>query len=154
MSDLMKSIKGCDTTSAAYNMGKLKFIKIMQKHPELASGTALFLSEKVDPSLLTLVGERFFVALYSGNKDDSLDTMRYKRFAKTVTKNTFMCLNCSGETCSNVMELSKLMEENEFEDELPTMTPILTPVIPQAFTFDTEINPEPQPGPSKKSRKE
>ncbi|KAK9872316.1 hypothetical protein WA026_017124 [Henosepilachna vigintioctopunctata] len=79
----------CDTTSAAYNMGKLKFIKIMQKHPELASGTALFLSEKVDPSLLTLVGERFFVALYSGNKDDSLDSMRYKRFAKTVTKNTF-----------------------------------------------------------------
>ncbi|KAK9891714.1 hypothetical protein WA026_016511, partial [Henosepilachna vigintioctopunctata] len=73
---------------------------------------------------------------------------------KAGLKFSAVCLNCSGETCSNVMELSKLMEENEFEDELPTMTPILTPAIPQAFTFDTEINPEPQPGPSKKSRKE
>ena len=182
----------------------------MEKHPELAGGTALFLSEKVDPSLLTLVGERFFIALYGGNKDDSLDGLRYKRFAKTVTKNSFnlsslpptqdaarfhslrvyhqvqswlgryqnpedwgwkkhaniwmpiqaskppappdlmklifcrckgncgsmcgcrkaglkcstVCLHCSGETCSNIMEISKLMEENEFEDELPTMTPI------------------------------
>ena len=79
----LHAFSGCDTISAAYNMGKLKFIKIMEKHPELAGGTALFLSEKVDSSLLTLVGARFFIALYGGNKDDSLDGLRYKRFAKT-----------------------------------------------------------------------
>lgn len=33
----------------------ITFIKILQKHPELASGTALFLSEKVEPSLLTVL---------------------------------------------------------------------------------------------------
>lgn len=65
---LHHAFSGCDTTSAAYNMGKLKFIKIMRKHPELARGTALFLSEKVDPSLLTLGGERFFVTSYGGNR--------------------------------------------------------------------------------------
>ena len=52
------------------------------------------------------------------------------------------------------MEISKLMEENEFEDELPTMTPILTSVIPQTFTFDLDLDSEPLPGPSKKSRLE
>lgn len=69
----LHAFSGCDTTSAAYNIGKLKFIKIMEKHLELASGTALSLSDKVDPSLLTVIGERFFVALYGGNKEDTLD---------------------------------------------------------------------------------
>lgn len=73
---------------------------------------------------------------------------------KAGLKCSVVCLNCSGETCSNVMEMSKLMEEHEFEDELPTMTPISTSVIPRNFIFDTEIDPEPQPGPSKKIRKE
>lgn len=54
------------------------------------------------------------------------------------------------------MEVSNLIEENEFDDELPTMTPILTPVIPQSFSFDVDLDSElqPQPGPSKKSRLE
>lgn len=43
----LHAFSGCDTTSAAYNMGKVKFIKILQKHPKLASGTKLFMSEKV-----------------------------------------------------------------------------------------------------------
>lgn len=52
------------------------------------------------------------------------------------------------------MEVSNLIEENEFDDELPTMTPILTPVIPQTFTFVVDLDSELQPGPSKKSRLE
>lgn len=52
------------------------------------------------------------------------------------------------------MEILNLIEENEFKDELPTITPILTPVIPQTFTFDADLDTEPHPGPSKKSRLE
>ncbi|CAD6231375.1 GSCOCG00012225001-RA-CDS, partial [Cotesia congregata] len=47
-------------------------------------------SASVDPALLTVIGERFFISLYGGNKDDnSLDSLRYKQFAKAVTKSTF-----------------------------------------------------------------
>lgn len=52
---------GCDTTSAAYNMGNLKFLKTPEKHLELACGTALFLYKRVDPALLTVNIERFFI---------------------------------------------------------------------------------------------
>ncbi|GBP46338.1 hypothetical protein EVAR_39715_1 [Eumeta japonica] len=38
-----------------------------------------------------------------------------------------VCFHCSGETCSNVMELSELINENDFDDE-PTLTP--SPVLP------------------------
>ncbi|CAF4769741.1 unnamed protein product [Pieris macdunnoughi] len=62
-----------------------------------------------------------------------------------------VCLHCSGETCTKIMKITKLIEENEFE-ELPTNTSILTPVIPHTFTFDVELESESQPGPSKKSK--
>ncbi|GBP26029.1 hypothetical protein EVAR_20043_1 [Eumeta japonica] len=86
----LHAFSGCDTTSAPYNIGKMKFVKTLEKHLEFASGTALFLNKRVDPALLTVIGERFFISLYGGNKDDnSLDSLRYKQFAKAVTKSTF-----------------------------------------------------------------
>uniref|UniRef100_V5I848 Tesmin/TSO1-like CXC domain-containing protein n=1 Tax=Anoplophora glabripennis TaxID=217634 RepID=V5I848_ANOGL len=234
----LHAFSGCDTTSAAYNIGKMKFLATLETRPELASGTALFLNERVDPTLLTAVGERFFISLYGGNKDDSLDSLRYKRFAKSVTKNTFnlsslpptqdtarlhslrvyhqvqswlgnyndpqdwvwkkygqilmpiqsskppappellklifcrckgncgamcgcrkaglkcsaVCLNCSGETCSNIMEISKLIEENDFEDELPTMTPLHSPSFLNNSISEAQPDPESQPGTSKRLR--
>lgn len=209
-------------------MGKLKFLKNLEKHPELASGTALFLNKRVDPALLAVIGERFFISLYGGKKDDnSLDSLRYKRFAKSVTKNTFnlssllptqdaarfhsfrvynqvqswlgnyndpedwgwkkygqilmpvqsskppappeilnlifcrckgncgamcgcrkaglkcsaVCFHCSGETCSNIMKISKLIEKNDFEEEPPTMTLLPFPVIPQVFHIEDQQDP-------------
>ncbi|KAK9882535.1 hypothetical protein WA026_021882 [Henosepilachna vigintioctopunctata] len=44
-------------TSAANNIGKLKFIKIINTAPELASGTALFLSENVDHQVQLWLGK-------------------------------------------------------------------------------------------------
>lgn len=80
----------CDTTSAAYNIGKLKLFTTLQKHSELASGTALFLNKRVDPCLLIVIDERFLISSYGANKYyDSLDSIRYKRFARSVTKRTF-----------------------------------------------------------------
>lgn len=56
------ALSGGDTASAAYNIGKLKFLTILEKHPELASGTALFLNKWVDPTFLIFVSERFFIS--------------------------------------------------------------------------------------------
>ncbi|GBP03180.1 hypothetical protein EVAR_89296_1 [Eumeta japonica] len=41
---------------------------------------------------------------------------------KTGMKCSAVCFHCSGETCSNVMELSELINENDFDDEPPTLT--------------------------------
>ncbi|GBP60826.1 hypothetical protein EVAR_85087_1 [Eumeta japonica] len=44
---------------------------------------------------------------------------------KAGMKCSVVCFHCSGETCSNVMELSELINENDFDDEPPTLTPFL-----------------------------
>ncbi|GBP91865.1 hypothetical protein EVAR_81003_1 [Eumeta japonica] len=51
---------------------------------------------------------------------------------KAGMKCSAVCFHCSGETCSNVMELSELINENDFDDEPPTLTPFL-PVLPLVF---------------------
>ncbi|KAK0072645.1 hypothetical protein PV325_011049 [Microctonus aethiopoides] len=48
---------------------------------------------------------------------------------KTGLKCSGACLNCSGETCSNTMNVMRLMDENDFEDEIPTMTPVQFPTF-------------------------
>ncbi|GBP18065.1 hypothetical protein EVAR_17012_1 [Eumeta japonica] len=48
---------------------------------------------------------------------------------KAGMKCSAVCFHCSGETCSNVMELSELINENDFDDEPPTLTPS-SPVLP------------------------
>ncbi|GBP54092.1 hypothetical protein EVAR_81260_1 [Eumeta japonica] len=44
---------------------------------------------------------------------------------KAGMKCSAVCFHCSGETCSNVMELSELINENDFDDEPPTHTFLL-----------------------------
>ncbi|GBP38026.1 hypothetical protein EVAR_13066_1 [Eumeta japonica] len=65
-------------------------------------------------------------------------------------------LNTSGRTGegSNVMELSELINENDFDDEPPTPTPPPSPALPLAFNSETRSDAEPQPGPSKRLRTE
>ncbi|GBP76585.1 hypothetical protein EVAR_58101_1 [Eumeta japonica] len=65
-------------------------------------------------------------------------------------------LNTSGRTGegSNVMELSELINENDFDDEPPTLTPLPSPVLPLVFNSETRSDAEPQPGPSKRLRTE
>ncbi|GBP45037.1 hypothetical protein EVAR_23511_1 [Eumeta japonica] len=74
---------------------------------------------------------------------------------KAGMKCSAVCFHCSGETCSNVMELiSKLINENGFDDEPPTLTPLPSPVLPLAFNSETRSDAKPQPGPSKRLRTE
>ncbi|GBP40059.1 hypothetical protein EVAR_19188_1 [Eumeta japonica] len=73
---------------------------------------------------------------------------------KSGMKCSAVCFHCSGETCSNVMELSELINENDFDDEPPTLTPLPSPVLPLVFNSETRSDAEPQPGPSKRLRTE
>ncbi|CAH2095554.1 unnamed protein product [Euphydryas editha] len=51
---------------------------------------------------------------------------------KAGLKCSAVCFHCSGETCSNVMGLSELINE-DFDDEPPTLTPLPSPVLPLIF---------------------
>ncbi|GBP48392.1 hypothetical protein EVAR_36826_1 [Eumeta japonica] len=73
---------------------------------------------------------------------------------KAGMKYSAVCFHCSGETCSNVMELSELINENDFDDEPPTLTPLPSPVLPLVFNSETRSDAEPLPGPSKRLRTE
>ncbi|GBP78692.1 hypothetical protein EVAR_90560_1 [Eumeta japonica] len=54
-----------------------------------------------------------------------------------------------------VSELNtKLINENDFDDEPPTLTPLPSPVLPLVFNSETRSDAEPQPGPSKRLRTE
>ncbi|GBP24496.1 hypothetical protein EVAR_20820_1 [Eumeta japonica] len=57
-----------------------------------------------------------------------------------------VCFHCSGETCSNVMELSELINENDFDDEPPTLTPFLQfshCIESGIFCFEGDAHDEP-----------
>ncbi|GBP01414.1 hypothetical protein EVAR_100258_1 [Eumeta japonica] len=73
---------------------------------------------------------------------------------KAGMKCSAVCFHCSGETCSNVMELSELINENDFDDDPPTLTPLPSPVLSLVFNSETRSDAEPLPGPSKRLRTE
>ncbi|CAB3223825.1 unnamed protein product [Arctia plantaginis] len=56
------------------------------------------------------------------------------------------------EACSNIMEISILIQKNDFEDDLPTMTPLRTLVLSRVFDIEGQPDPEPQPASSKRPR--
>ncbi|GBP07679.1 hypothetical protein EVAR_2794_1 [Eumeta japonica] len=84
----------------------------------------------------------------------SAETVERCGCRKAGMKCSVVCFHCSGETCSNVMELSELINENDFDDEPPTLTPLPSPVLPLVFNSETRLDAEPQPGPSKRLRTE
>ncbi|GBP97423.1 hypothetical protein EVAR_100254_1 [Eumeta japonica] len=83
------------------------------------------------------------------------DTARFHTFrVYHQVQSWLVCFHCSGETCSNVMELSELINENDFDDDPPTLTPLPSPVLSLVFNSETRSDAEPLPGPSKRLRTE
>ncbi|GBP04363.1 hypothetical protein EVAR_6559_1 [Eumeta japonica] len=58
---------------------------------------------------------------------------------KAGMKCSAVCFHCSGETCSNVMELSELINENDFDDEPPTLTPSFSSSPTARRTAELEV---------------
>lgn len=84
----LHAFSGCDTTSSFFNIGKSKFISVVNKSEELQGALHLFKQKNVDKGVLTSVGERFTIGLYNGSKEEkSIDSLRYKHFKKSAIKN-------------------------------------------------------------------
>ncbi|KYM97251.1 hypothetical protein ALC62_12065 [Cyphomyrmex costatus] len=84
------AFSGCDTTSSFFNIGKSKFLSVINKSAELQGVLHLFKQRTVDKGVLTSAGERFTIALYNGSKEEqSIDSLRYKQFSKSAMKNKF-----------------------------------------------------------------
>ncbi|GBP74750.1 hypothetical protein EVAR_59645_1 [Eumeta japonica] len=91
--------------------------------------------------------------MYGGNKRgyggclDTPDNMMMFSY-KTLRDNSWSVWRIYAsivlETCSNVMELSELINENDFDDEPPTLTPLPSPVLPLVFNSETRSDAEPQ----------
>ncbi|CAG9820707.1 unnamed protein product [Phaedon cochleariae] len=81
---------GCDTTSAIFNQGKNKFLKIIMKFPELNEIIEVFKDESADANAIAVAGENFLIKLYGvSQKDSSLDFLRYQQFSRSATKSKF-----------------------------------------------------------------
>ena len=69
----LHAVSGCDTTSALFGQGKLKFCRTLQRYPSLNESVRLFKDPAADKEKITEVAESFFVALYEDDLKSSLD---------------------------------------------------------------------------------
>lgn len=81
----LHAISGCDTTSAPFNLGKMKTMTALQKSPDLVSLTEVFLQDKADKTTIASNGEQFILNLYRKAGDTNctnLNELRYKGYKK------------------------------------------------------------------------
>jgi hypothetical protein len=73
---------GCDTTSRLYGIGKGQALK---KFEDLREHAMVFSDVTSSKEQIATAGEKALVCLYHGNQDDSLNSLRHKRFCEKVT---------------------------------------------------------------------
>lgn len=86
---LLHAFTGCDSTSALFNQGKIKVINNLKKRTYVKEAMNAFYDENADPDGIDAAGEKIFVAIYGGQPDEELNTLRYNYFARSVTKSKF-----------------------------------------------------------------
>lgn len=84
----LHAMSGCDTTSAPYNQGKLKFVKTLTKNPHLADVVSVFKNPEATPESIAAAGERFLVNVYgyTGRTEPSINRLRYINYKKAAFK--------------------------------------------------------------------
>lgn len=86
----LHAFSGCDTTSAIYRQGKMKFLKVLRNQPSLKTAIYCFKDPNATPESITKAGIQFLMALYGAKSDDtSLHTYRHQFFAQSITKSLF-----------------------------------------------------------------
>ena len=85
-------MSGCDTTSALFNNGKMKFIQTLEKNPGLHKVIEICKNSDLTPEAVADAGNRFLVALYgyptSTSDTLSLNNVRYKCYIKSSFNKT------------------------------------------------------------------
>lgn len=80
----LHAFSGCDTTSAIFGQGKTKLLSVLSKQPDLLDAATTFLNNNATPEEIASAGNKYFVALYGGGKDDSLHALRYGIFVRSA----------------------------------------------------------------------
>lgn len=77
-------------TSALYNLGKLKYLKVLAKNSDLKKyHLTRFRDPKADEQALFEPGEPFLVAFYGDNhQNTTIDKLRYKQYLTSAYKMT------------------------------------------------------------------
>ncbi|KAK3750312.1 hypothetical protein QZH41_001772 [Actinostola sp. cb2023] len=81
------TLLGCDTTSRIHGLGKATGLKKFKASAYFKDQARLFSGDAnaVSKEDVIAAGERALVCLYSGEKDESLNTLRYSRFCQKVS---------------------------------------------------------------------
>ena len=84
----LHAFSGCDSTSALYRQGKMKFAKLMEKDSDLVQVARTFTSGSASTEEIASAGEKFLARLYSSSTsgEESLNQMRYTIFSKSLSK--------------------------------------------------------------------
>ena len=78
---------GCDGTSHVFGLGKGLLLKKIKSNPNLQQYDNVFSSRLSTNGDVKKAGEKTFVILYSGKKDDDLNFLRHKKFCEKVASN-------------------------------------------------------------------
>ncbi|GBO28443.1 hypothetical protein AVEN_103963-1 [Araneus ventricosus] len=83
----LHAMSGCDTTSALFNYGKVKFVQTLKNNPNLLKVIQIFKNPDITPEAVVDAGNRFLVALYgypvTASDTPSLNNVRYKCYMKS-----------------------------------------------------------------------
>lgn len=82
------AVLGCDTTSRLYGLGKGASLNKFMMSTLFQTQSQQFLAEDASPDVVEAAGEIALVCLYKGKPDESLDSLRYKRFCEKVAVKT------------------------------------------------------------------
>lgn len=80
---------GCDTTSALFNIGKLKLPSLFLKNISLRDHAEKFYDPEADPDSIADAGEQVMISLYKGRNVNTLDNLRAIAFGQSISKSKF-----------------------------------------------------------------
>lgn len=87
----LHALSGCDSTSAIFRQGKMKFVKFLEKYSHLQQVANVFNNQHATPDEVSAAGQKFIAILYNAQYDETitLNKLRYEIFAKSLVKNQF-----------------------------------------------------------------
>ncbi|XP_057656427.1 uncharacterized protein LOC130893976 [Diorhabda carinulata] len=84
----LHAMGGCDTTSASFKVGKMRFLQTLKKNPALTKTIQIFKDPTAHADAVINAGISFFTALYklSDKESASLNKLRYKCYLRSAYK--------------------------------------------------------------------
>ena len=84
----LHAMLGCDTTSRLYNIGKATILKKFKAKTILHQSAEIFNNPNSTAKEIESAGEMALVNIYNGKSNESLNTLRYRRYCEKLATNT------------------------------------------------------------------